>query len=160
MAHYVDGILQLHDQPPIDPPPQLGDIWVRAADQRQFRYTQVYSTLNPDQLIGNRWLPIDHIKEDTKSDQGAQGLKGIRGPVGEEGVPGGRGATGPDGVKGATGPEGATGVEGATGFLGQRGISYAQKYEKTPDPYFSGKFNRGDVLIIDGTNEIYIATGL
>lgn len=158
MAHYVNNILQLDPQPPADA--NLGDIWVRASDQREFRYEQVYSTLNPDQLIGNRWVPIDHIKEDTKSPDGVQGLRGIKGAAGEEGVPGGMGATGPTGLKGATGPDGNDGVKGATGFLGQRGVSYCQKYDKTPDPYFSGKFGRGQILIIDGTNEIYISTGL
>jgi len=151
-----------------------GQLWTRPFDQKQFRYTDItdelkfidvsewilYPGYNKDTNKVYEWIPINHIKEQTKGPEGLDGLRGLtgrKGLPGEGGLQGPQGATGPKGATGATGPDGE---QGAPGPFGERGPTIAEEISKVPDDYFVEQ--RGAIFMTKAkdNNRIFIATGL
>lgn len=152
--------------------PQLeGQIWVRQADLRQFKYTditdRVFEEDRPsydgyDEESGKvfEYIPVDHIREET---QGATGAEGLRGITGRRGVVGIDGNQGQQGATGATGPIGATGPDGDQGLLGrfgERGLSICEPLDAVPTDEFVEQ--RGAIFMTKpgANNRIFIATGI
>ena len=145
----------------------LGDVWRRPADGRKFRLTDVSNDLvfpyppdfdpEGDNEPVLKWVPVDHIVEQTIGATGYDGIRGIDGADGSRGPKGAQGATGATGSIGNPGVRGNDGDPGPDGYIGKIGPALCEELDKDPDKFFTR--DRG-YIFISKSNRIYISTGL